>query len=508
MAADVVAIRDGNRLRLRLNNGKAISAATRALTYTRLQSLTTWAQRKANDGKPVLAIPVDCYSWINLDGERRLITNAGYSSKLREVFADEKLKVIWKDKTPAEFIKAVKPRWKVLDEQVEYRAGQRELLQAMVSALTEGDRCGQIIWATGTGKGEIISMISRLLADWKILVTTKYNDTLLGIYERLQGNVSGLGVYCARKKSRATHVLCCSSGCLRWARENFKPDLILCDEIHELATDGPLAELAKFKYVPTFGLSANYEERRDKRDFEMQGLAGRVISSKTYEEGVKDGSIVPIEVHWLSCKLPYKSRNPAAGRVGVMKEKYGVWRNEFRNKIIADAANMFDESEQVLITVKTVEHAFRLAKLLPHFKLVHGKVNDVQRERFIEEGIVSEKYDFDVKKRDDIRRRFERGKVRKVIATSVWKRGVNFKELSVLIRADRSSTPEDCTQIPGRLSRTCITVGKSFSVLIDINDEFDEGCERDANSRRRIYRKKGWKQFQPDEDDHIFRRGD
>ena len=120
--------------------------------------------------------------------------------------------------------------------------------------------------------------------------------------------------------------------------------MILCDEIHELATDAPLAELAKFKYTPIFGLSANYEERRDKRDFEMQGLAGRVISSKTYEEGVKDGSIVPIEVHWLHCKLPYKSRNPAAGRVGVMKEKYGVWRNEFRNKIIADAANMFDES--------------------------------------------------------------------------------------------------------------------------------------------------------------------
>lgn len=511
MAADVVAFRDGNLLRLRLRNGKAIETAVRALTYTKLKSLVTWAERKANDGKPVLPVPVDCYNWIKVGDEPQLLTNAGYSARLREKFAEAKLSVIWKDKTPEAQLKAVKPRWKAVEASFaagyNYRAGQKELLQAIVKSLQSGDRCGQIIWATGTGKGEVISMLSRLLGDWKILITTKHQDTLLGIYERLQGDVSGLGVYCSKKKSRGTRVLCCSTGCLRWAKENFKPDLILCDEIHELATDSALADLSLFKYTPIYGLSANYQERRDKRDFEMQGLAGVVISAKTYADGVKDGSIVPIEVHWLKVDLPFRVKNPASGKSGIMKEKYGIWRNEFRNKKIAEAALMFDDDEQVLITVKTVEHALILRRLLPGFKLVHGKVNDEQRERFISEGIVEEDYDFDVKKRDEMRRKFEKGKIRKVIATSVWKRGVNFKELSVLIRADRSSTPEDCTQIPGRLSRTCLYAGKTFSVLIDCNDEFDEGCERDANGRRRIYRKKGWKQFQPDENEHIFRRG-
>jgi superfamily II DNA or RNA helicase len=507
MAADVVALRDGSLLRLRAKTAKAIQETIRALTYTRIKSLSTWKERQANDGKPVLPIPVDCYSWLNVDGDPWIITNAGYTARLKSRYADAGITCVWKDKTPPDKIKAVNPRWKAVEESFKFRAGQRELLQALVDSLSKGERCGQIIWATGTGKSEILRMIARLLGDWKILITTKYNDTLKSIYARLQGDVSGLGIYCSKAKRAASRVLCCSSGCLRWAVNNFKPDLILCDEIHELATDQPLADLALFKYVPIYGLSANYEERRDKRDFELKGLAGEVISCKTYEEGVADGSIVPIEVHWLNCKLPYKKKNPAAGRTGNPREKHGVWRNEFRNQIIADAANAFDDEEQVLITVKTVEHALHLKKLLPQFQLVHGKVKEEKQAEFEDAGLAPKNYDWDVKKRDEIRKRFERGKLRKVIATSVWKRGVNFLGLSVLIRADRSSTKEDCTQIPGRLSRVHAAGGKTFSVLIDLNDEFDGGFELDANRRRGIYRRKGWAQFQPDEPDHIFRRG-
>jgi hypothetical protein len=44
----------------------------------------------------------------------------------------------------------------------------------------------------------------------------------------------------------------------------------------------------------------------------------------------------------------------------ALKERYGIWRFDKRNQAIADAANLFDEDEQVLITVKTIDHALHL----------------------------------------------------------------------------------------------------------------------------------------------------
>ena len=96
-----------------------------------------------------------------------------------------------------------------------------------------------------------------------------------------------------------------------------------------------------------------------------------------------------------------------------------------------------------------------------------------------------------------MKKAFEEGKLKKAIATGVWKRGVDFRRLAVLIRADGKNSPVADYQIPGRTSRTCAEVGKEISVVIDFKDQFNETLKRRAQDRRRNYKTKGWAQVDP-----------
>ena len=85
---------------------------------------------------------------------------------------------------------------------------------------------------------------------------------------------------------------------------------------------------------------------------------------------------------------------------------------------------------------------------------------------------------------------FRSGKLRKVIATGVYRQGVDFPALSVLIRADGSPSPIASSQIPGRLSR--LSPGKDTAVLVDFRDRFNDTALNNWYRRSATYRKNGW----------------
>jgi len=87
---------------------------------------------------------------------------------------------------------------------------------------------------------------------------------------------------------------------------------------------------------------------------------------------------------------------------------------------------------------------------------------------------------------------FELGRLKKVIATKVWKQGVDFQDLSVLVRADAVSTPIQSTQIPGRLSRLGREKEKDYGILIDFFDKFSGNLYARSLNRFKVYRSKGW----------------
>jgi len=94
------------------------------------------------------------------------------------------------------------------------------------------------------------------------------------------------------------------------------------------------------------------------------------------------------------------------------------------------------------------------------------------------------------KQLDAYRNAFRDGQLLKAISTGVWKEGVDFCQLALLVRADGASSKVNSTQIPGRLSR--LYDGKSEGLLLDCMDEFNDWGLQRTNARLETYRRNGW----------------
>jgi len=483
---------NGNMLTMRCDTTAVMRILTTTLRYTKLSYLATWQERKDNDGKAMRHDLVECFHILNVEGVRYVRTAAGFINRVREALQQEGYKLEVKDVTPAEHKVYPIPNWKAVKHYV-FRPKQKETLRDLISV----DR-GLIHWATGTGKTAMIEMICQFFNRARILIVSKFGSTVDSIYDRLNGVVSGIGKHWSGGKVKGRRVMVYSSGCLAKALNEDPWDIVLADEVHELATDGPLELLGRFRYARMIGLSANHGDRLDRADFEIESLFGVPFSVKTYEEGVADGDIVPIEVHWRSVEC---RKNPAENRRGVSRERWGIWRNKERNTLIAEDAKLFPD-DQVLITVKTLEHAACLKQLLPDFTMVYGGQDVARIAELKQLELLPPSFKPMTKERAlRYRRQFSAGKLRKVIATSVWNRAVDFKQLSVLIRGEGTPTKIDSTQIPGRLSRTYL--GKKAGFLIDYEDQFDDACYARALQRRRNYSSLKYRQYRESNPSHF-----
>lgn len=85
---------------------------------------------------------------------------------------------------------------------------------------------------------------------------------------------------------------------------------------------------------------------------------------------------------------------------------------------------------------------------------------------------------------------FAKGELKKAIATTVIKEGINLKYLKVLIRADGAVSQVFNTQVPGRLSR--LAEGKTKTLLIDPFDNDNEWVLGRTMARRKLYKDQGW----------------
>ena len=281
---------------------------------------------------------------------------------------------------------------------------------------------------------------------------------------------------------------------------NFFANGLLVHNCHEWATDDYLKRLAipELKYARKYGFSATQTERPDAAHFELEGPLGPVIVDISYQEGVEHGCVVPIEVRWHDVEMTV---DPVGGCVEpTARERQGLWRNMVRNEIIQAAARGFDDEHQVLISVDTVEHAMFLKGLLPEYTLCYSPagLEPQEREWYIQGGLIeSDEPEMTALRRRQLKTAFERGGLKKVIATTVWKRGVDFKLLSTLIRADGKNSPVSDYQIPGRTSRICAEVGKQKGMVLDFKDQFNGTFKRRAQDRRRNYESRGWVQIDP-----------
>jgi superfamily II DNA or RNA helicase len=473
------------------------------LTYKRTKFHATYQERKNNDGRSISIYSVECYRVESLGTTSKqkrdpafdcAVCCSGFMPKLTEAFKKRGYEIDYKDFSKP-FAKPIKPDWANLSKYIELRPGQREVLEQIIA----NDR-GMIHWPTGAGKSYLIQALSKLYPGVKILLTTRYQAVLLDHFAKLSDLSAAVGIICSAKKKHGDKILVCSSGCLHKAL-HFKPDILIADEVHELATDAVMPAILQFRPQKMLAFSANHRDRMDNADFELEGIFGPRIATMSYSEAVDKKLVVPIRVR-LTPVTDGPTVSPQAPR--FIRERNLIWQNDFRNKLIAKDAREFPD-DQVLIVVNTINHAYRIAKYLPDFTVVYSPKDAAGFKEAKEDGIIPRSAKrLTTEKLHAIKRQFESGKLKKAIVTSVWNRGVNFHKLAVLIRAGADGSKISAIQVSGRLSR--LSQGKDYGLLIDYTDEWDDPLRGRSESRVSYYRKQGWQCYRKKPKKRLLRR--
>lgn len=363
------------------------------------------------------------------------------------------------------------------------KVGQlREGQDRLLLAVAEHDG-GLLVGGTGLGKSWLIRQVCKMYPTLNIVVTSPRIPVIKTLYDELKkelpwGTVGLITTGTCEQHRRVT--LCTSKSLLR--TDVHKCQLLMFDEAHGVGHNQTAEDVGAFVNARKFGFTATPKGRGDNAELVAEALFGPPLVTIDYEEAVSTGLVVPLEVQMIALPACYV---PPVDQP-IARKRHGYWRNNVRNMVIANVAKTFPDDEQVLIMVETLEHALYLHKQLPNFQVVYygGEIRKIY-------GIPDAwKYKKDSKALAKMRKDFSSGYLKKVIATTSWREGVDFPKLAVLIRADGITSSISSTQIPGRLSR--LSSGKDKGILIDFDDNWDGWSKGRAAARMATYKKIGW----------------
>lgn len=376
-------------------------------------------------------------------------------------------------------------RWDLV---AELRSGQGDVLKAIV----ENDH-GLVVCSTGFGKSFLIGELTKgypksrfVIAAPRIAETRNLHNRLRELLPPEELSLVGAG----SKDPPDRRVAVSVSNSLR-KTDLTGCDIFIFDEAHAVGnnkvTTNLMADLGDSR---NYGFTATPAGRSDKSDRIMEALFGREIARFDYEDSVEMGNVTPIHVNVYDIPGDVPSSQSPFGNVFIQNKRRFYWRNEVRNLTIACLAREVEDTESVLVMVESVDHLVHLAALLPEFAAVCGDGNDLKRRAKSLGLKLQNRLGDNEEEAKSIYEEFRSGKLRKVIATGVYRQGVDFPALSVLIRADGSPSPIASSQIPGRLSR--LSPGKDTAVLVDFRDRFNDTALNNWYRRSATYRKNGW----------------
>ncbi len=376
---------------------------------------------------------------------------------------------------------------------VKWRGSQLDVLCRMMA-----HRCGVVKCPTGWGKGFVLSKLVSVYPNSSIIITVPAIDPAKDLYNAMRewdGTVGMVG----GGRNDPQRVTVAVSHSLKHCRRD--TSLLIGDEVHALMSEGFRENLLMFPRAKFLGLSATTEGRHDNGDKYIEALFGPLIAEVPYQDAIESGNVVPLDC-WVF-PLP-DGPNVASFKKQHLKDRVALWSNEMRNRAIAQSVEYAErrvaetrkcktDDVQILIMVDKTEHAYRLQQLLPDFQVVTGQVTPETAEEFVKEGIMQDWQKLcSPKEREQAKQNFASGKIKRVISTFVWSKGVNFLDLDVLVRADGLGSQIQSSQVPGRLSRLGSDGKKLRGVLVDFYDLFSPDMKRRSEERFRSYKQNGW----------------
>lgn len=345
---------------------------------------------------------------------------------------------------------------------------------------------------TGWGKSYLICQLAGVLKEERIAIVAPGIEIMNTLKQRLYDRGITPGVMGGGQHTISRVTLCTRSSVSALAQIEW--DLLLYDECH--TAGGPVISddlVRVFSEAKRIGFSASPTGRSDGADLVVEAIFGHVAYHVSYGDSVDRGNVVPIKVKIV--RMSEHSGPDIIGRNSVVINRNGLWRNRTRNNVIAALAKSIPEDEQVLIMVDTAEHALRLRELLPDFEVVFKSIKSPKVRTELSKGQLSpvkglKNWTVYPERLKKLKKDFETGQLKRAIATRVWSAGVDFVNLTHLIRADGLGSKIESIQRPGRLSRKA--PGKSCGYLYDFLDLFNKTLAGRSFDRIRKYKKQAW----------------
>lgn len=380
-----------------------------------------------------------------------------------------------------------------------FRPGQDQALALIATA-----DCGIIEASVGWGKSVLISMICRAFPTLKILVCTDSTQVVQTLYGYLLQQIPGeVGILMGGKDTTKGKRVIVSTMKSVSKIPPEEPDLICCDECHCCGDNQAGQDMARFCFARRFGFSAT-PYRNDGSKIVMEALFGPTMLKVDYDTAVDAGMVTPMKYVMLPCNWCPEFLHNVETPSDVLLKRYSYWSNKARNNAIKTLLYEIKERAdvQILIMVATLQHAIELHLLMPWLVVAYYGNADMDdlRKKFPKSkypNLDLNKYKMSQKQLDITRNAFAKGTLKWVVSTFVFRQGVNFPHLRVLVRADGTTSAIAGIQIPGRLSR--LDEGKDCAYLVDFNDTFTDWAVRRSQARAKLYSEQGWKEITREE---------
>ena len=302
--------------------------------------------------------------------------------------------------------------------------------QDLALALIATSDCGIINCSVGYGKSWLCGVICRAFPTLRILITTGSTQVVNTLYEYLCKQVPGqVGILMGTKNTAHGKRVIVSTLRSLEKLQDTDPQCVIVDECHEIGDNLAGQQLMRFAFARRFGMSAS-PIRNDGSALVMESILGPTILEMSYEAASGQGMVVPMRYAMLHCGwVPSICHKEDISE--VILKRYAYWRNDARNKVIADFVyrlHRANKDVQILIVCATLEAAVAIHQKLPWFKVASFGSVDVAdlAKKFSKEKYPNfrpEDYKMTAKDLDIMRGAFSKGTLRFVISTTVFRQG-------------------------------------------------------------------------------------
>jgi superfamily II DNA or RNA helicase len=250
-------------------------------------------------------------------------------------------------------------------------------------------------------------------------------------------------------------------------------DIVIIDEVHHIPDEyAEYSRILNNLLAPVRGgVTATYPGGRAAR-LAIEGFVGRVVGEFSIEEAIEKGILAKPNIKVIRTKM-YTDIKELKKYKDVVDQ--GIIHNEDRNELIVRAAGEYmKQGKSVLILVNLIDHGENLL--------------DIAKELGL--NIIFIQGATDSTKRESLRHALHRKEILGVIATAVWKEGVNIPSLDVILLAHIGKKELTVLQAVGRGMRSTET--KTTVTIVDIFDPSHFHLIKHFGYRLSYYCERGW----------------